>query len=87
MSKFKVGDKVKLVNYVHPIHSFNEPDEMLKGMKIIFDDGKGHRVVDLSPERLGSEDIITEVINSQGKDSYSLSKSAWYNENQLELAL
>jgi hypothetical protein len=88
MSKFKVGDKVKVVNYGsiywtrkgEPVPS---SFVLLKGSLEI----SPYLWYDMQPELVGKQGIITAV-GSSG-DEYSLSgiegKIAWYENQQLEL--
>jgi len=72
-SKFKPGDKVKIINYGSVIW-------MNEDGKFVF--------YDMTPELVRQTAIVNKVDLNQGKYKYSLigpNKTAWYNENQLEL--
>lgn len=66
---FKVGDYVRVVNYVR------------KGW---VNNGGVVSEVDFSPERIGTTDFIEQITGTQGEIRVALSKSAWYNLDQLE---
>jgi hypothetical protein len=75
--KFKVGDKVKVVKYGHIIHHYKS-------------ETGNWAAEDISPDIVGKEGVVREVSNSQpGWVTYALDgipeKTAWYNQNQLEL--
>lgn len=119
-AKFKVGDKVKIVEYGSLMWRYvnnyqKESDECAKmdfisKKRILFNEeaseeellyitGKsrpdnvykevdGVYWIDLNPELVGQEGVIVTVSNTQNIPKYSLSgpnKTAWYNEDQLEL--
>lgn len=67
---FKVGDWVKVVNY-GCIGWQN------KGDGVIVE-------IDFCPHLIGTVDFIQEISEIQGNINVSLSKSAWYNLDQLE---
>lgn len=86
-AKFKSGDKVRVINYGHPLWVYGESH---KSMNIIYRDIKnGFTIFDMSPELVGCIGIIDEVTNTQGKYQYSINgipgKHAWYDEKQLEI--
>ena len=67
---FKVGDWVKVVIY---------------GSKGWVHEGRGMVLeVDFNPSRLGTVDFIEQIEETQGQVKVALSKSAWYNLDQLE---
>lgn len=76
--ELKKRDRVKVVNYGHLIW------KVIEG-KIAWDD--------LSPELVGREGIITDILITQGKSGYKLAldnhhpheKVCWYSESQLEI--
>lgn len=91
---FKVGDRVRVINYgsIAWAHGsmiktmkenynidYPKPETVIKVFK------NGTVMFDQSPHRIGVEDTISEVCEVQGKTQYSLTKSAWYNDDQLEL--
>ena len=67
---FKVGDWVKVVNY-GSIGWIN------RGGGIVDE-------LDSAPHLIGTVDYIEEIHETQGNIRVSLSKSAWYNLDQLE---
>ena len=73
MSKFKTGDIVRIVNYGH------------RYWEII--DGEVY-IRDMRPDIVGQVAVVEKVTVTQERPQYVLigaSKSAWYNEDQLEL--
>jgi hypothetical protein len=89
---FKVGDKVRVINYGSKAWAHGE---MVKYMREKYDPNwpknaiqvfkDGHVCFDQDPDRIGTEDVIEEVCDVQGRTQYSLSRSAWYYDDQLEL--
>ena len=82
--KFKVGDKVRVVNYGHPIWSFDEMDLPL----IQEQEDSKWKVYDLNPELIGQEGTVVDAHLTQDIPRYALEgprKYAWYDEKQLEL--
>jgi len=74
-SKFNVGDKVRVVGYGHLIFGFEN------GRKT---------TTDICADLVGKEGTVKEVTETQGKIKYALdglSKTAWYDEKQLEKVL
>ncbi len=81
----KIGDRVKIINYGHVVFTVEEEYKIYKFPLIKTFPG-GTEARDISPELVGQEGIITQI--SKDGDQYVLSgptKSAWYNEDQLEL--
>lgn len=77
MTKFKVGDQVKVVGYGHcVITGINES-------------GTDAKIIDLSPEAVGQIGIISQAREVQRIDQYAIEgikgKHAWYQNGQLEL--
>ena len=76
---YGVGDKVRIVNYGHPI------------MQVIPENKDGERIswIDISPEIVGREGIVCEVSMIQGTPQYAIDgipeKHAWYSEPQMEM--
>ncbi len=89
---YNIGDKVRIVNYGHPIwinkladeYHFN--DEGLSSLPTI-DEDEQFKWKDLRPELVGVEGIVTGL--SSDKKQYSLDTNrgamAWFGEGQLEL--
>ena len=81
--KFKVGDKVRVINYGAPMWSWDE----IPGATLISKDEKGPYWYDLRPEVLGEIGIVHEAHLTQGIPQYALNGTtiyAWYGEQQLE---
>lgn len=81
MTKFKVGDIVRVVNYGHLIWDINASND-------------GIIDVDINPEIVGRRGIIVKAYTTQGNDRYAIEldlingsrgKYAWYDNEQLEL--
>lgn len=85
---FNIGDKVRIVNYGHPLWV---PQEWIdkgwaKGPAIGKTDT--HTIIDTSPELVGQEGVVCNAHETQGRPTYAMqgpSKHAWYEEDQLEL--
>ena len=84
---YKSGDKVKIVKYGHLIWQ----NKKLYSPEIsypIFKENDTIMWLDLSPELVGQEGVVDEVVMTQGIPNYSingLNKHAWYQEPQMEL--
>lgn len=81
---FKLGDRVRIVNYGHPIAS-TEKD---LPFPYLGKDDNGWHWYDMQPNKLGQEDVVTTVSpprENYPHYKYGLSKSAWYDAGQLEL--
>lgn len=82
---YKVGDKVRVVNYGHAmwVHkSFGESSlPLIKEYESV-------RVVDLQPDLIGQQGVVGQVVIIQERPSYVVEgisgKSSWYYEDQLE---
>lgn len=77
MTKFKIGDMVKVVNYGHRL--LMGPDMQLQGYPYKWD---------MRPEVVGQTGIVTTAEETQGRSQYVVegpSKHAWYDDDQLEL--
>lgn len=73
MSKFKTGDIVRIVNYGHRYWETVDGEVYVR---------------DMNPDLVGQVVVIEKVSITQEIPHYSVigvSKSAWYNEDQLEL--
>lgn len=72
---YKVGDKVRVINYGGLVDQIMGNGEIKK--------------VDLASEIVGKEGVIVQIINQQGVPKYKIEgipmKTAWYDEEQLEL--
>lgn len=74
-NRFDIGDKVKVVEY---------------GSLVWINHGEGAiSYKDISPDLVGQIGIVSIVKECQGRWDYALErikgKSAWYNEDQLEM--
>ncbi len=89
-STYKIGDKVKIVNYGHLIWEHkDEPKERKLNFPLIMEDGN-LMFLDMSPELIGKEGIIMQTTETQGKMKYAIegpNKYGWYNGDQLELII
>ena len=88
-SKFKKGDKVRVVKYGHPVWSY---DNMETVFPIISENKEiGFKIYDMHSELVGQTGTVSKVTKIQGQFEYSLegipSKTAWYDEEQLERIL
>ena len=94
-NKFKIGDKLRIINYGSLIwqnktnqdaeRKFHEDNGFpYKELKVLSDDGKT-QWLDLHPELVGKEGIVDKISDSGDYALTGLSKHAWYSENQLEL--
>lgn len=85
-SKFKVGDKVRVIRYGHPFWSWQK----IPGAKLLSKD-KSPYWYDMSPDLVGKEGTICKVTSTQGDIQYAINgisgKYAWYDEEQLEKVL
>ena len=93
MSKLKIGDTVKIINYGHPISITKKAwsDWFAKGYcdteipKNLLQEDETFYTYDMSPEVVGQIGKVQVISNISG---YCLSgikgKFAWYNEEQLE---
>lgn len=82
MTKFKIGDMVKVVNYGHLI--LMSP-EMLSQTSFPIIGGKW---VDIDKDVVGQTGIVVEAQVTQERSQYAVkgpSKHAWYDDGQLEL--
>lgn len=72
--EFKVGDNVKIVNYGHTVW-YMEGESILMG--------------DLRKDIIGQNGVISKTQNVQNVTTYCVNgiigKTAWFNQNQLEL--
>lgn len=78
VSKFKVGDSVRIIKYGHLFWSYDNPESVIPTW------------YDMSPELIGQIGIVVKATRTQGICHYALkgpSKYAWYNEEQLEKVL
>lgn len=84
-SKYKVGDKVEIVNYGHIIWQSKHSGEAKMDLKLHSED-KDIWFFDSNPELIGKVGIITKKTQ---RGAYSIDgipgKSAWYGEDQLKL--
>lgn len=89
-NKYKIGDKVTIVNYGHLmwINTKLMQTDYYEKMTALKEDGY-FKWYDMQPELVGKKGVVNKVTNTQNKPKYGLSgiagKSAWYDEEQLEL--
>lgn len=82
MTKFKIGDMVRVVNYGHPI--LMSPDMLAQTSFPVI----GGRWVDIDKDVVGQTGVVVEAQVTQGRSQYAVegpSKHAWYDDEQLEL--
>lgn len=83
--KYKIGDKVRVINYGHLIWENKNVEQPMLNFAVIQED-ETFRYLDIMPERVGKVGIIEQVKNTQNIPSYSIASiGAWLNESQLEL--
>ena len=84
---YKEGDKVKIIKYGSPLFG-SKNESYLKSLPVI-KEYENCTSYDLSPELVGQCGTITKATVTQGIPQYSISgvsgKTAWYDEEQLEL--
>lgn len=82
---YKVGDKVKIVNYGHAVWEHKSVGE--SSLPLI-KEYESVRLVDLQPYLIGQQGVVGQVVIIQERPSYAVEgisgKSAWYYEDQLE---
>ena len=85
---YSIGDKVKIVNYGHPIWVNKKVEELKLSFPLIRED-ENVRILDMSPDLIGQEGIVSEVSMTQGIPNYAIEgikgKHAWYQEGQMEM--
>lgn len=83
---FKIGDKVKIANYGHAIwENKNQPFGEGHNFPTISED-ENIRWIDIKPELVGKEGVVSKVGITQGIPEYSIEGiGSWYSEKQLEL--
>lgn len=83
----KVGDVVKIINYGHIIWEHKESPYKLP-FPVIHESEMTY-TKDSNAGIVGKTGTIREVTTSQGRPQYAIDgipeKSAWYNQDQLEL--
>lgn len=82
-TQFKVGDRVRIVNYGHLIWSWEEMK-----LPLFAQSGDGVYWYDLGSEDVGKVGVIVKATKTQEIDQYAIegepNKKAWYTNNQLE---
>ena len=89
---YGIGDKVRIVNYGHPIMQViqkNKKDKLERlPYPLIFED-ESVLWLDMSPGIVGLTGIVCEVSMTQGTPQYAIDgipeKTAWYSESQMEM--
>ena len=92
-SKFKVGDKVTIINYGAILWIHKDELELMEKkfgkMNLhIISEVANTIYYDVMPEIIGQSGIIVQAQCTQNKWSYAIdgpNKHAWYNNDQLEL--
>lgn len=86
MTKFKVGDKVRVINYGSLIWQWGDTSEV---EHLIYKKEEDITWLDLDKSLIGQIGIISKADITQGIDKYSIEgiqgKIAWYDNGQLEL--
>ncbi len=83
---YKIGDKVRIINYGHPIWESKSFYKESTSKHIIYEDEE-LRWIDISPNIVGKEGIVEKVDVVQGTPQYSIKGiGAWYFEEQMEMA-
>lgn len=93
MTKFKLGDRVKIVNYgsLAIVPQLPEYQTLLDNSKIIGRYDKKSVLVDTNPQWLGETGTIEKCTITQGIEQYSIIPdkegvaTAWFTTKQLEL--
>lgn len=92
-SKFKIGDKVKIINYGHILWESKESYKKhfeagrykTERPKNLISEDEDFFFIDIRPDILGQKGVVDKVSEDQGKISYSISGiGAWYSEKQME---
>lgn len=91
-AKFKVGDKVKVIEYGHLIHGLVEYFEKTKFPLVCASEDGKNGFFDMVPEAVGMTGVVVKVQEQQGvSPTYAIDgipgKQAWYDERQLEHAI
>jgi len=81
-SKFKVGDKCRIVKFGHLVWE-NKNMPLHKSSLPTYAEDENTRWVDINPSYIGKEVVITEV--GLDKKRYATSLFSWAKEEQLEL--
>lgn len=84
--KFKVGDKVRIVNYGSTMW-IGKKEKQPTHWPVI-EEQENIIIYDTDSELIGQTGIVTKTQITQGQDRYELhgpNKVAWYFNNQLEL--
>lgn len=91
-SKFKIGDKVKIVNYGHLMWVSKSNTERLANITMpkVYEDDT-FEYFDMAPELVGQKRVVRDISLCQGRFDYALCNEdgsgyiAWLSEKQLEL--
>lgn len=85
---YSIGDKVRIVKYGFILWESKNSDQPRLTFPLIHET-ESLRYLDMSPELVGQEGIVSKVTITQGVPKYAISgisgKSAWYDEQQMEL--
>lgn len=87
---YGIGDKVKIVKYGHLILESKNVDHPKLSFPLIEED-ENMRWLDMSPDLVGQEGLVSEVSITQGIPNYAIDgikgKHAWYDEEQMEMII
>ena len=85
---YGIGDKVKIVNYGHPIWE-NKKMRQPKLSFPLISENEDIRWLDMSPDLIEQEGIVEKVSMTQGMPHYAIDgikgKHSWYDEGQMEM--
>jgi hypothetical protein len=88
MTKYKVGDQVKIVNYGSSFW-WNPKSGIPKLNFPIIYESVEVIVFDMNPELVGQVGVVSKANTTQNIDNYAIEgikdKHAWYHNDQLEL--
>jgi hypothetical protein len=87
MTKFKIGDQVRIIGYGQPFW-WNSNSGMPRPNFPVIEENEDLTVFDLRPEIIGQVGIVSKAETCQGRGTYALEGTtiyAWYDDDQLEL--
>jgi len=88
-AKFKIGQKVRVIKYGHPIWHNKTTQSLKEGLSFpVIKEDDEMIWYDINSELVGKTGVIDGESKTQGVFHYSIKgipgKHAWYDENQLE---
>lgn len=83
-TKYKPGQKFKVINYGHLIWENKKAPDQLSNLPTYRED-EIFKWVDIRPEYVGMKGIIEKAVKSQGKDIYATSIASWFSNEQIEI--